>query len=75
MLVKVPNTPFVRDTESMALINTDTAAQEEYYSKVRIIQNQKQEINTVRTEIDEVRNQLEEIKNLVAKLLDKGSNV
>jgi uncharacterized coiled-coil DUF342 family protein len=74
MLVKIPGTNLVRDTDSMALINTDTNEQNEYYAKVRLIQNQKQEINTVKNEIQDVRNELQEIKQLMLKLLDKGSN-
>ena len=74
MLVKIPGTTLVRDTESMALINTDVNAQNEYYSKVRLIQTQKQEINNVKSEIQDVRNELQEIKQLMLKLLDKGSN-
>jgi len=51
MLVKVNNTNFVRDTNSMALLNTDQNARNEYYNKVRQAQLQKQEINTVKEEV------------------------
>ena len=51
MLVQVQNTSFVRDTESMALVNTDSTAKNEYLAKVRLLKNQKEEINNL--ELDE----------------------
>jgi hypothetical protein len=74
MLIPIPGTNLIRDTESMALLNADVNEQNEYYAKVRLIQNQKQEINNVRSEIQDVRDELQEIKQLMLKLLDKGSN-
>lgn len=72
-LVKVAGTQFVRDTNTRALMNTDETAKNEYISKVRLIQNQKQEINNVRSEIDSIKNDMAEIKKLMLKLLE-GSN-
>ena len=43
-LVKVNNTNFVRDTESMAIINVDNTAKNEYYEKVRLAKSQKEQI-------------------------------
>jgi len=62
----------VRDTASMALINTDQTAKNEYYNKVRMVQNQKQEINTVKSEIDTLKNDVNEIKLMLQQLLEKG---
>lgn len=73
-LVKVTGTNYVRDTSNMALINTDNTEKNEYYSKVRMIKTQKDEINTVKTEIAGIKEDMEEIKQLMLKLLDKGSN-
>jgi len=73
MLVKVNNTNFVRDTNSMALLNTDQNARNEYYNKVRQAQLQKQEINTVKEEVQNIRSDVTEIKQLLKKLLE-GSN-
>lgn len=73
-LVKVNNTNFIRDTKSMALINTDDTARNEYYAKVQMLRTQKQEINNVRKEIDDIKNDMSEIKQLVLQLLGKGSN-
>jgi hypothetical protein len=73
-LVKVTGTEFVRDTNTMALINTDNTARNEYYAKVRMLKTQKQEINTVKEEIAGIKNDMVEIKQLMLKLLEKGSN-
>ena len=75
MLVKVNNSTFVRDTNSMALIDTDIAAKNEYLAKVRMLQTQKEEINKVKSEIADVKDDLQVIKQLMAQLLSKGSNV
>ena len=75
MLVKVNNSTFVRDTNSMALIDTDMASKNEYLAKVRMLQTQKEEINKVKSEIADVKDDLQVIKQLMTQLLNKGSNV
>ena len=75
MLVKVNNSTFVRDTNSMALIDTDMASKNEYLAKVRMLQTQKEEINKVKSEIADVKDDLQVIKHLMTQLLSKGSNV
>jgi len=75
MLVKVNNSTFVRDTNSMALIDTDITAKNEYLAKVRMLQTQKEEINKVKSEIADVKDDLQVIKQLMTQLLSKGSNV
>jgi hypothetical protein len=72
MLVEIPGTKLVRDTNSMALINMDTAARDEYYAKVKILTNQKEEINKVKTEINDIKSELTTIKDLLVQLLQKG---
>lgn len=62
----------VRDTASMALINTDQHVKNEYYSKVKMIQTQKEEINKVKSEIDSLKYDLGEIKEMMKQLLSKG---
>lgn len=74
MLVKVKDSTFVRDIQSGALINQDYSSRDEYYAKVKMITNQKQELNTVRSEIDAIKNDISEIKQLMFALLNKGSN-
>jgi len=75
MLVKVNNSTFVRDTNSMVLIDTDMASKNEYLAKVRMLQTQKEEINKVKSEIADVKGDLQVIKQLMTQLLSKGSNV
>jgi len=71
MLVKVKDSNFVRDTESMALINIDNASKDEYYGKVRLINNQKQEINKVNEELAGLKFELGEIKQLLLQITSK----
>jgi len=72
--VKVEGTSFVREIKSMGLSNMDTSSRDEYYNKVRLLKNQKQEINTIRSELSDVRNDITEIKEMLSQLIGKGSN-
>jgi hypothetical protein len=74
MLVDVRESKFVRDTKSMALLNKDSAARDEYYSKVRMMTLQKEEINNIKTEIASVKSDVNDIKELLKQLIGKGSN-
>jgi hypothetical protein len=69
--VKIPNTTYVRDTKTMALINTDVSGLEEYKMKSRLLTNQKNEINNIRNEINEVRDDVRTIKELLLQLSGK----
>jgi septal ring factor EnvC (AmiA/AmiB activator) len=71
MLVKVNNVEMVRDTESMALLNTNITEKNEYYAKVRMLKNQKDELNKVNTEISELKNEMNDIKSLLKQLIDR----
>jgi hypothetical protein len=68
MLVKVPGTPFMRDTATMALINTDQAGLEDYKVKSKLLNTQKSEINNIKSEINDVKNDVREIKELLRLL-------
>jgi hypothetical protein len=70
-LVKVEGTTFVRDTKTMALINTDVSGLEDYKMKSRLLNNQKQEINNIRNEINELRSDVGVIKQLLIQLSGK----
>mgnify|MGYP003343384015 CR=1 FL=1 len=74
MLVKVTGTNFVRDTGSMGLINNDDSARNEYYSKVRMLKTQKDEINKVKSEMESIKSDVLEIKEMMRQLLNKGTN-
>jgi hypothetical protein len=71
MLVKINNSNLIRDTESMALINTDNSEKNEYYAKLRLIKNQKEQINMVNKEISDLRNEMSDIKSLLKQLIEK----
>jgi hypothetical protein len=73
MLLKVENSGFVRDTNSMALLNVNNSEKNDYLSKARLLKTQKEQINTVKAEIDEVKSDVAEIKMLLRKLLE-GAN-
>lgn len=73
-LVKVEGTSYVRDISSMALINTDVNAKNEYYSRARMAKIQKDEINTIKSEMDSLKNDVQDIKQLLLQLIDKGRN-
>jgi hypothetical protein len=70
-IVKVEGTTFLRDTKTMALINTDVAGLEDYRMKTTLISNQKSEINKVKSEINEIRNDVQIIKELLMQLSGK----
>lgn len=74
MLVDVKETKFVRDTASMALINKDNSARDEYLAKVRMMNHQKEEINKIKAEVSSIKGDVLEIKDILRQLLGKGSN-
>lgn len=71
-VVKVQGTNFVREVSSMGLSNLDVAAKNEYYAKVQLLKNQKQEINNINVEMNSLKKEMSEIKELLVKLLSKG---
>lgn len=74
MLVEVENSKYMRDTNSMVLLNTDNRAREEYYSRGRITQYQKDEINTIKSNVSSMQSDILEIKSLLKQLLSKEIN-
>lgn len=70
--VQIPGTKLVRDTKSMALVNTDVMGLEDYMMKRRMMQTQREEINKVKSELNDIRDDMKEIKNLMSQLLSKG---
>lgn len=70
-LVKVTGTNFIRDTKSMAIMNTDVNEKNEYYNKVKLLRAQKEQINKMNSEITELKNDIGEIKSLMRQLIDK----
>lgn len=70
-LVKVDDSTFVRDTKTRALINTDYAARDEYFSKVKMLNANKNQINKLNDEVVELKTELSEIKDLLKQLILK----
>jgi len=68
MLVKIPGTTYVRDTNTMALINTDQNGLDDYKVKSKLLNTQKTEINNIKSEINEIRNDVGVIKELLLQL-------
>jgi hypothetical protein len=73
-LVQIPDTTFVRDTASMALINQDKNGLDAYIKQRNVLMTQKQEINKIKLDINDIRNDMQEIKSLMMQLIDKGYN-
>jgi hypothetical protein len=74
MFVKVNGTNFVRDTDTMALINKDVNGLQEYNMKRRMAQVQREEINNVKSQVAEIREDMNEVKALLLKLIGKDTN-
>lgn len=70
-MVKVTGTNLVRDMRSMAIMPVDNTEKNEYYAKLRVIKNQKEEINKIRSEIDDIKSDVSEIKGLLKQLIGK----
>jgi hypothetical protein len=71
-LVPISGTKLVRDTESMALINKDISGLEDYRTKRKYAELQREQINNVKKEMDSIKNDISDIKKLMVKLLEKG---
>ena len=71
MLVKIPNSTYVRDTRTMALINTDRSGLEEYQAKAKVATAHTQEINNIKSELNDLKSSIGEIKDLLVSLSRK----
>jgi hypothetical protein len=74
MIVPIPGTSLVRDTNSMGLINKDRNGLEEYNMKRKLLATQKEEINNIKAELLSVKTDMQEIKQLLLQLMDKNIN-
>ena len=75
MLVKIEGQNHLyRDTNTMALVNRDTSARDDYLMKRKLLQTQKQEINNVKQEMESIKSDVLEIKEMMRQLLNKGTN-
>jgi len=74
MLVQIPGTSLVRDTNSMGLINKDSNGLQEYIKKRNMAAAQRDEINTLKQDVTNIKNDMQEIKHLLMQLMDKNLN-
>jgi hypothetical protein len=74
MLVKTEEGNYIRDTNSMALLNTDRSAREEYFMKAKMMQLQKSEITRINSEIDSLKSDIGDIKSMLIQLLSDKTN-
>lgn len=68
--VKVKNTPYIRDINTMALLNTDRKAvnKDEAYKREMAKNKEKEK------QIAELKNEVNDLKDMVKKLLEKVEN-
>ena len=71
-LVQITGTTFVRDTDTMGVINKDKNGLEDYLKKRNLMATQKEEINNMKNDIVDVKEDIKEIKQFLLKMLDKG---
>jgi small-conductance mechanosensitive channel len=74
MLIPIPGTTLVRDTETMALINKDTTGQQEYYNRRNKMAAEKEQINKIKTEVQSLKNDVNDIRELLHKILENQIN-
>jgi cell shape-determining protein MreC len=74
MFVNIKDGNYLRDTNSMALINNDQKSKHEYYEKTRLLKSQKEEINNLKNDLTSVKEDVKELKNLIIQLLGKETN-
>lgn len=66
--VKIPDTTFVRDIHSKAILNTDRKGLNEYLMKKEIAKRQQSERAEERERLDKLEQDIQEIKELILKL-------
>ena len=71
MLVKVENSDYIRDTQSMGISNTNIKEKEEYMVKSRLLKNQKDEIGRLNGEITSMKNDINDLKILIRNFAEK----
>ena len=66
--VKIPDTSFVRDVHSKAILNTDRRGLNEYLMKREIAKKQQNEKFETKDRLDKLEQDIQEIKELILKL-------
>lgn len=66
--VQIPDTHFVRDIHSKAILNTDKKGLNDYLMKRDIAKKQQSEKNETKVRLDKLENDMQEIKELLLKM-------
>ncbi len=71
--LKVKDSPYVRDKNSKAILNTDRVALNEYQLKRNIAEKQNKESSDLKNRISKIEDDMQEIKTLLLALVKNGS--
>ena len=66
--VQIPDTHFVRDIHSKAILNTDKKGLNDYLMKRDVAKKQQLEKNETKVRLDKLENDMQEIKELLLKM-------
>jgi hypothetical protein len=66
--VKIPETPYIRDIHSKAILNTDRKGLNEYLMKREIAKKQQNEQNETKGRLEKLEQDIQEIKELLLKM-------
>lgn len=72
--VHIPDTTFVRDIHSKAILNTDKKGLNEYLVKKELAKKKQQEENEVKERLDKLEQSIQEIKELIIRTSQTNAN-
>jgi len=72
--VQIPDTPYVRDIHSKAILNTNKKGLNEYLMKRDIARKQKGEQDLTKERLEKLENDIQEIKELLLKMSSTNGN-
>jgi len=72
--VQIPDTTFVRDIHSKAILNTDKKGLNEYLMKKELAKKKQQEENEVKERLDKLEQSIQEIKELIIRTSQTNAN-
>ena len=72
--VQIPDTLYVRDIHSKAILNTDKKGLNEYLMKRDIARKQKGEQEQTKERLEKLENDIQEIKELLLKMSSTNGN-
>ncbi len=72
--VQIPDTLYVRDIHSKAILNTDKKGLNEYLMKRDLARKQKGEQEQTKERLEKLENDIQEIKELLLKMSSTNGN-